>query len=375
MISFKEFLKISNKNYISEGGNVTITASSGESKEAERLDLTKKDRAKYSKIIFDSLLEINKKAKFWTDEVIKNKKMFSGSAFHFFDSSILDTEFKSFKPTVGDIDLQVDEKDASKVETFLKNNIDKTFGELTLIGYKKSAAQFISLWEIAIDKKPDHNIQMDFELVEFENNEPSEWSQFSHSSDINDLKAGIKGYHHKMLFRSLSWKNVKEINTMKVMKTKTKFDKLTTNLIAFSVDKGLRDKYKKVEVDGKTIYQEVEPKDSEYTKNITEILNKLFELESSNKFTSAELKQASSFVGTLTLIKKYTTKDEQKNIFNGYLNVMFGKGAQGLYKGTSGAELDQKEKMIGVNHFMKELKISLTDENKEMITEYYRSYK
>lgn len=373
MLSFKQYLQ-EQKELIEEGGNVTITSTKGEKKEAQRLDLTKNDRTKFAKIIKDGLEKFNKANGIWSKQLFDSNKFLSGSAFHFFDKSIPDTKFKTIKPTVGDIDCQADESKTEEIQKILDASIDKQYGNLELIGYKKSAGQFITLWGILENGNYIHNIQIDFELVPFENGFPTEWAQFSHSSSMEDLAYKIKGVFAKKLYSALTAKNLKDIDVIKTSRGKESIETKKSTQLAFAVTHGLREKYKTVERDGKQVYQEVPVKDSKYIQNINEMLNKLFDLPDNHKFTATELKDAGSFVGTIKLIKKYATKEEQQNIFNGFLNSLVLKGAQRLYKGKESADEDRKEKFTAIDYMSKELGTKIPENLKSEIEQYYNDY-
>lgn len=383
MLSFKQYLEeartMLEETLLQEGGNVSIISTSGEKKEAQRLDLSTQDRTKYTKIIKDGLEQFNffenKNGRIWSRKLFDSNKFLSGSAFHFFDKAIPDTKFKSIKPTVGDIDTQADENMAENIEKILDSAIDKKFGNLELIGYKKSAGQFITLWGILENGIYIHNIQIDFELVPFENGFPTEWAQFSHSSSMDDMSLKIKGVFHKKLFSSLTAKNLKEIPVLKTSRGKESIEDKKSTQLAFAVTHGLREKYKTVERDGKQVYQEIPVKDSKYIQNINEMLNKLFDLPENHKFTNTELEDAGSFIGTIRLIKKYiTSKEELQNIFNGFLNSLVLKGAQRLYKGKEGAAQDREEKFTAINYMAKELGTKIPDNLKQEIEQYYSDY-
>ena len=191
MKSFKEFLTL-----LSEGGNIAFG-----DKQAERIDLSKISRDELVPKLKKLLIAINKEFKklysfdLWSKELLQSGKFLSGSAFHLFDTDNIPSEkFVSNKPTVGDIDLQVDHLQRNHIQDFLYKIKGKRIDIGTLFDFKPSVSgQLISLWEVEVAKNTILNIQFDFEMVEYLNNEPSEWSGFSHSSNWNDITKKIKG--------------------------------------------------------------------------------------------------------------------------------------------------------------------------------------
>ena len=333
MITFKAF--------IAEGGNVQIG-----DVEAERIDLSKIDRNSIVTRINRTLQMVNlmfqKKhgLPLWNKELFASKKFLSGSAFHFFNKAIATPEFVKYKNTVGDIDTQVDKAQESNIESFLNSITGEKFGYVTFIGYKKSAGQFITLWQFSA---PKINVQIDIELVDFDKGQPTEWSQFSHSSDWADMKEGIKGVFQKYLVRAFTTKTLREIIVLKGKKeTPTK---VTSTDLAFSVNQGLRQKLQPVmdgekhrTIDGLQVYKEIPTKDSTYINDVKVVFEILFGV----KPKPVELEMFSSFVGGLQLAKKYFTSAEQKTLLIGFAHTLWSPAAQGLYRGNPEDDLKEK---------------------------------
>ena len=59
-----------------------------------------------------------------------------------------------------------------------------------------------------------------------------------------------------------------------------------------------------------------------------------------------------------------------------YLDINFGKGAQGIIRGKQGAQEDKETKMASVNHFIEELpgSINIFKKYSTVIDEYYKNY-
>jgi hypothetical protein len=341
MITFKQFLLL-------EGGNVTI-----DDQEADRIDLSKLNRTAIVKKIDTALHAINtafKKSKgkpIWTDALFASKKFLSGSAFHFFSKTIDDETFKKHKGSVGDIDTQVDKNLEAELKDWLTANKGKTFGPVTLIGFKTSAGQHISLWKL----KPEGiNVQIDLEMVDFgEDDQPTEWANFSHSSAWEDMTQGIKGVAHKYLLRALDAPKLKDI----VLKAKTArgTDKeMKSSETAFSVTHGVRKKLKpvlddsgkQVVVNGKPAYHEMDTKESKGDTNLANIFKNYFGRDAS----ADDIKKLGSFTGMLSLINKTFKDGDKQKITDGFARTLWGPQAQGLYKGDPEKDSEEKNSMM-----------------------------
>lgn len=365
MITFKQFLL--------EGGNVSI-----DDQDAERIDLSKHERAQITKTIDELLSSINSafkkqyKKPIWNDALFNSKEFLSGSAFHFFSSKISDSLFKKYKPSVGDIDTQVDKNLDAELKEFLTKNKGKSFGPGTLIGFKTSAGQHISLWKLT---KENLNVQIDLEMVDFnDQGNPTEWSQFSHSSPWEDMTKGIKGVAQKYLMRALDAPKLKDV----VIKAKTargsdKVKKSSTT--AFSVTHGMRTKLKPVldasgkhlTQDGLPAYHEMSTTESPGNTSLAEIFKGYFGRDG----TKTDIKRMGSFTGLIDLIKETFKKSDQQKIADGFANTLWGEGAQGLYKG--GADKDQEEKTAMMSYLLSSL--ALKDSYSEMRKKFYSEYK
>lgn len=359
------------------GGNVRIGQH-----DADRIDLNKVSREQIVPLIDHTLQEINKayedkyKEPLWSESLLQSKDFLSGSSSHFFSDRISHTEFVRVKPTVGDIDTKVDVKQKNNIESFLNSVSGKRIGFATFVGYKTSAGQFITLWEF---NDPAIKIQIDLELVEYENGEPTEWSHFSHSSSWDDLQAGIKGVFHKYLLRAFTTKGLRD----RYIEMKSGgLKKVTSTDLAFSVTNGMREKYKPVAdilgkqivVDGLPVYKEIPTTQSKYINSITG----MFEMIFGQTPTSDERIQFGSFVGCLKLANRYLDNAAKEKLINGFVLTLFGPAAQQLYKNDPG--VDRTEKDVALNTMIKVLKMeqfyqsikASVDQNKN---EFYSKYK
>lgn len=369
MIQFREFL-------LSEGGNVVIG-----DQEAQRIDLTRINRTEIVSLLVVGLDALNKAFEkknglpLWNDKLFKSREFLSGSAFHFFNTQkINDGEFARVKSTVGDIDTQVDGNMAQQIVEFLTSNGGKKFGSMTLIGFKNSASQLISLWKL---EKYDLNVQVDLELVEFgPDGKPSPWAQFSHSSAWNDLTVGIKGVAHKYLMQALNSRNVHEL-VIKSKSARGKDKQTQSSVMAFSVTHGLRKRLdavtdesgKHVHENGLPTYKELSTAESKGNTNLGEIYRFYFGHEPS----AADLTAMGSFLGLEGLIAKHITdKKERDTVIDGFINKLWGKGAQGLYRGDK--LRDFREKKVMAKHLLQTFNKDFRA-YRAMIRDYYRAYK
>lgn len=300
------------------GGNVQINGLS-----ADRMDLRKIDRDLLRSSISEILQKVNDGI--WSKELFDSKKFLSGSGFYLFDDSILTDELIEYKPSFGDIDLQVDKSQKQKVQEILERNIGQG-----LIGYKNSVDQFISLWRL---ERLSINIQIDFEFVDFENELPTEWSQFAHSSSWEDIKSNVKGVFHKYLIRAFTTKTLCDIIVLTGKKQTPKSVKSTQ--LAFSVTRGLRKKLEAVYDndhhrvnEGLLVYREIPTADSEYVKDLPKIFEMLFDHYPSDE----DLKDFCSFVGCTRLASKYLSDSEKDLLIEGFTFTLFDQSAQMLYR-------------------------------------------
>lgn len=341
MITFKQFLLL-------EGGNVSI-----DDQDADRIDLSKLNRTKIVKKIDAGLHAINSAVKkdtgkaIWSDTLFKSKKFLSGSAFHFFNNAIDDETFKKHKGSVGDIDTQVDKTQDAALKDWLTKNKGKSFGPFTLIGFKTSAGQHISLWKLTDE---GINIQIDLEMVDFgEDDHPTEWANFSHSSAWEDMTQGVKGVAHKYLLRALDAPKLKDV----VIKAKTArgTDKETkSSETAFSVTHGVRKKLKpvigddgkQVMVNGKPAYHEMSTAESKGDTSLPNIFKNYFGRAAS----ADDIKKLGSFTGLLALINKTFKDGDKQKITDGFARTLWGPQAQGLYKGDAQKDAEEKNSMM-----------------------------
>lgn len=369
MKTLKQFIKKS----LNEGGNVVIG-----DEEAQKIDLETVPREEVTDLIFEGLQELNKRfekfagIKLWNDEVFSDLSFLSGSSVHFFNKEIPTDEFKQHKPKVGDIDTQVDVNFAEQIKEFL-DQLGNEVGPLKFLGYKDSAGQKITLWNV---KKFDINVQIDLELAEFANGKPTPWSQFSHSSSWADMEENIKGVFHKYALRAITRKDETEeiiIRTPSGQKEKT----MKSNKLSFSVGKGLRRKLEPVmnkdgsqlRKDGKLVFREKKTSESSYITDLETMFKIFFDEDRTDK---NEMKRFQSFVGICQLVdKKFTT--QQKSLFlEGFLELIWGSGAQPLER--ENPKGDYEIKINAWNKAKNLVNAEPSVDVEKMIQDYYENY-
>ena len=129
---------------------------------------------------------------------LKTGSVYAGSSKHLMDNAgISDHEFAKHKKSIGDVDVQIDKNHKDKLTAHLTTG--KKLGEYTVAGTKKHGNEVS-----AVLQNGKHNLQVDFEAVDYHHGEPTKGEQFLHSAHWDDIKSGIKGLHHKMLLNSVA---------------------------------------------------------------------------------------------------------------------------------------------------------------------------
>lgn len=381
----------SNKNLLSEGGNLQIGDVA-----ANRIDSGK--RAQIVPIIDSALTAINASFKkvnnnipLWMPSLLSSKKFLAGSSFHFFNRlEISDADFAKVKRTVGDIDTQVDQNMADQVRNWLGSLSPGTqLGPAQFAGMDaKDPAQVLTLWKfpdiVVMDpagKEVPITIQIDMELKPFNKGAPTPWAQFSASSEWNDLSQGIKGVFHKFIIRALSSLTQETFLLRKIGARKTTEKPTTDNMISFAVKSkeggGLRNKFAPV-IDPTTGQQEIkdnlpvytELPTSGYKQDISDIFTSIFgDRLPPNQVKSLEPKFW-SFVGIVELMKDYLNPNEQQQVADNFLDIVFGDRAVLLYKKPEQYKQDLEEKNAAINKMYEILEIQPPANLEQIIANY-----
>lgn len=359
MKSFASFL-------LSEGGNVRVRDVVGREHGAQKIDLGVVRRIHIREKFIEFFKKLNQMFKksygvpIWHDEsLITSGHAFNGSSEAFFRKDIDDEEYASVKKLIGDIDVTVPHHLKKDIWDFL-NAIrgERITPEISFIGHNKPNysdrnAQINALFQYK-EGKITLNLQIDFEFLPYDaNHAPNEFSKFSHSSHWDDLKAGLKGVHHKYLLRALagaaSLRKDVQVITRKTSKPQANPQGVTFN--KFSVDRGLRvgayvpamdDAGEHKVVGGMPAYHELTPDESKYTTNVGEIARHIF----GDSVPEAELKTGmQSFLGLVGLMKKYMTHDQISATLDRMADLYWGRGAQGFERNDP--ETDLKIKTAG----------------------------
>ena len=369
-----------------EGGNLSINGH-----EAQHLDLKVTKRGYMVPKLNELLYAINSayykmyKESLWSNEVLASGKFLSGSSLHFFNvKGISDEVFTEKKPTVGDIDTMVDKTKEPNLQQFLTAYTNKQIGAAVFLGFQRGNEQFSGLFEL---QDPPVKVQIDFEFVEFEKDNPTDWARFSHSSAWEDLQAGVKGVFHKWLIQGLTALTRKDFLLRKLDgRGKKRVEKdfpTTDNMYSFAVSSkeggGLRAKYEPVLDDnGKPLVKDGLPvmtaaPTSGYERNIGQIFSNILGHRLNPKQAQKLQNQFWSFTGLLQVMNSLMTPEEKEQVMQGFLKKTIGKGAQGMYKNNP--DKDIAEKTLAINTLLNTLKLPKPSDLDQLIDAYRKSYK
>jgi hypothetical protein len=344
------------------GGNLIIDGVS-----ADRIPLDRIDQGFCSGILF-CLRELNLAFKshgrsLWE---ILDESLFSGSSRLLFDGSVKLPELASFKPTMGDIDVMFDHRISKELGDFLRASKGKTFGNFRLIGEGgNSLLQYNCIFEALWDYAPGLKfVQIDFEPVEFDDDgTPSEFARFAHSSNVEDIRAGIKGVFSKYLLRSLI-SNVEKLRNVAILTasrkvSKSKIYSVPFGMWKFSVDKGVRKAYQPVigedglqtVVDGKLQYVALWPVDSDYITDLSTIFHMALRLgQDRHPLSFIEHRKMFSFCGMLRLMRTKMELSDCREVYLDFINLLWGTDAQVLYRDDPAT--DSHEKFLAAQEFL-----------------------
>jgi len=370
---------------LDEGGNLSINGH-----EAQHLDLKVTKRSYMVPKLNELLYAINSayykmyKESLWSNEVLASGKFLSGSSLHFFNvKGISDEVFTEKKPTVGDIDTMVDKTKEPNLQQFLTAYTNKQIGSAVFLGFQRGNEQFSGLFEL---QDPPVKVQIDFEFVEFEKDNPTDWARFSHSSSWEDLQAGVKGVFHKWLiqaFTALTRKNF----ILRKMKGRGKLrqevdEPAADNMYSFAVSSkeggGLRAKYEPVLDDNgnplviKGLPVMREAPTSGYNQDIGQIFSTILDQRLKPNQAKKLEKQFWSFTGLLQVMNTLLTTEEKEQVMQGFLIKTIGPGAQGMYKNNP--DKDIAEKTVAINTLLNTLKLPKPSNLDQMLDTYRKSY-
>lgn len=376
-MNFKDYLL---NLALNEGGNLTLKTSSG-IHSAEKISFKKLPISKFREEFTSLFIELNKiffkkfDYKLWpSDSLIKKAEIFNGSTSFIMDTKLDPDEIFKYKQSSGDIDVAIPKEAARDLHNLLKTLENSKISNFTYLGSNRDSdklgTQIITLFRY----NPEKIIcQIDFELSEYQDGKPTEFTKFAHSSSFEDAKANIKAAFHKLLLRSLV--GAISVNPNIVIATaKSTPDniKLMGNAelpreLKFSVDRGLRvclepllDNGKPVYLEGKQVFKEIPTKDSEFITDVSEIFKYIFK-------TKVSKNDMLSFVGVIKLMKKYCDANTIKLTQERFFEIILSPKAQVL---DNDLELDKEIKLSAYNYFLDELKLKHPNLNKD-VEKYY----
>jgi len=362
-----------------EGGNLELPNPEDPNTpyQADEIDLKVHNRAfmvgLLDKLLHDINIAFYKRYKkpIWNPELLQSKQFLGGSSLHFFNTAgISDKEFAKYKPKVGDIDTQCNKELEPEIEEFLTTYDHKQIGDTTLLGFSRGSEQLNALFQF---QDPPIKIQIDFEFGQYdtETDSPDEWYRFSHSSEWNDVQAGIKGVFHKWLYRALTSAHSSVKHQVDVKKTKTNIKpNVKDNDLSFAVASGqgggLSQKYEPyIHTDPET-GEKITHKDEVPYKRLVPSAERTYIQKLDQQFyyffgakpegNDSELQK--SFLGTLELINKYIPDQSAKEqVFMAFLNLCFEPGVgQMITKNDPGR--DQQVKFAAIDNFIKICKLN-----------------
>jgi len=294
---------------------------------------------------------------------------------------IADKDFQRVKKKVGDIDTQIDRRLEPQIEEFIHKNIGANIGSATLLGTKKGSDQWLALWQL---HEPPITLQVDLEFSDYTTDArgfeiPTEWAQVSHGSAWEDLEAGMKGVFRQWLYRSLAKVAPTDKYIAKLSGAGKKrgvrlfggddgkepvvdldnppppfYDANFSFAVASVGGGGVRAKYRQptaeenvpLEINGVPVMVPLEPKDSEYIKDMSQQFEQFFGVPADGNQT----KMMASFVGSVELMKQYFTPEQHQIVVNEFLKINFGKGAQMIDADDPAS--DFKTKMVAIDYLL-----------------------
>lgn len=401
VLTFKEFLE---QDIIAEGGNVTqINYKTGEEARQEKIPISVIGVDNFRKKSIQLFIELNKIFKkmhgypLWADEsIIHSGYVFNGSTSYVLNPSYLGSEIQAIKPEVGDIDITVPESYGKELfqvlDTLLSKEIIKG---VTYMGSNRTTVTSIGNQINSVFKMEFGSLsvfqQVDFELLPFQGQKPTEWQKFSHGSSFEDQKAQLKAVNHKYLIRQIVGSQNRRddiiVQTPSSTPDNLRFKRIkgnpvtVENMTKFSVVKGVRVQfepmldqvgkpmfYRGPETGNKRfqILKEIPTSQSTFQTDIESIYILMF-----GDTQDKDLSKMHSFVGIVSLMKKYLKKDQIERQNERYQELLWGKGQQELERGEPTWDYEIKKPQY--EYFIKELRqknLSLG-----LIDSYYQSYR
>ena len=375
---------------LNEGGNLSLPNPNDPNSpyEADEIDLTVHNRSFMVGLLDKLLHDINgafyaqTKKPLWNPQLLQSKEFLGGSSLHFFNTKgISDKEFVKHKPKVGDIDTQCNKELEPDIQAFLTSMNHKQIGDAVCLGFSKGSEQLNSLFEF---QDPPIKIQIDFEFGRYdpETDTPDEWYRFSHSSEWNDIQAGVKGVFHKYIYRALTSASGSVKHQVDVLKTKTNIKPNTAdNDLSFSVASGkgggLSHKYEPYIHTDPATGQKVTHADNVPYKRLLPPAERTYIQKLDQQFihffgkppegNDGQLQK--SFLGTLDLINKYLEQPAKEKVFLAFVELCFEIGGQMITKNDPAR--DREIKFAAIDQFVEKCKLKpLRKQAIDMATAY-----
>ena len=361
---------------LNEGGNLSLDNPNDPDNayQADEIDLAVHKRSYIIPILDKLLHDINSafyaqtKKPIWNPQLIQSKEFLGGSSLHFFNTKgISDKEFTKYKPKVGDIDTQCNKELEPELNAFLTSMNHKQIGDSTFLGFSSGNEQYNGLFQL---QDPPIKVQIDFEFGQYdtETDSPDEWFKFSHSSEWNDIQAGIKGVFHKYLYRALTSAHGSIKHQVDVKKTKTNIVPNTQdNDLSFAVASGkgggLSQKYEPyIHTDPDTGEKKTHDQDIPYKRlipsgerNYIQKLDQQFYYFFGHQPEGNDSQLQKSFLGTLELMNKYLEPDAITKVFQSFIDICFEPGGQMITKDDP--KRDGEIKFAAVDKFVETCKL------------------
>ena len=313
-------------NFLFEGGN----AKAKNGAEASKVNIkafTDKQYESYKLDIINLVLAINKKFEeaydeplFPSNDLITSAKIFSGSANTFFKKS--KEEYTAIKSALGDIDVQVNKDKKDKVKEFLVNNEGTNFAGFTLLG-TQFGMDFFNIFQAPKKYNPAAtNIQIDFEFVLYnDKGDIDELDVYIRNSDWDDLKEGIKGFAKQRLIPSIYkaiygvpgvvFQNKKDLPSKGYKKDEVSYKTFGPMGSRVKYNQVKDDNGHPVNYEGKPAFREIPTSQSTFNRNLDNTFEEMF----GKKPTGAEKQKMYSFIGVLSLMKKYLNEKQIKRTY------------------------------------------------------------
>lgn len=393
MRTFAEYRKA----YLAEGGNVVVGGN-----KADKIDIRKIDRQVLVKELGDMFRTLNAmfakryKRPIWKNEELLSGEAFNGSSEYLFSPKVKTDFLLQHKPTFGDLDVTVPAELKSELGQLLDDLQGKNItANSKYLGANKDTAgddgshQFNTIIQFTgLSKEvPSLNVQVDFELTEYEEDRPSQFAKFAHSSHVDDLAKGLKGVTHKFILTGLVHANSllapDNVTFLTKASTAEKYKVAASKALdggkskyAFSVDRGLRQRMipvmdpktgKQLEVDGKPAWKERDTDESEFVTKVDDIARHIF----GDQFDPKDSPKLWSTVGLLELMDKYSSRGQIQAAFDKMVDKSFGYGAQHI---NQTPEEDQKVKMAAWSAMVSKFPFINETEAKKKFEKYYGGF-